>query len=205
MVQKVKRGSKQPESARQSSWIRLHPSIGTSTFPDYPDEPLRRGSSRGAVPNGNPWKPENDDERPGPRWTQPTDPAKGYTDPALRETDPDLENRPDREDGLRAEPTESPSTGRDVEAPPEMPVRVAHIGTVSSSKDESLADEIGERLAASKILEGESVGVDVHAGRVTLTGIVASAQARSEAEQIASSVRGVAEVENRIRLEARRT
>src|SRR5689334_7891691 len=53
------------ESVRQAQWVREHPKIDESGFPEYPDEPSRRGSSRGAVPNGNPWRPIDPDERPG--------------------------------------------------------------------------------------------------------------------------------------------
>jgi hypothetical protein len=53
-----------------ATWVREHPTIGPSAFPEYPDEIKRRGASRGALPNGNPWRPERADERPGPRWSQ---------------------------------------------------------------------------------------------------------------------------------------
>jgi hypothetical protein len=59
-----------------SEWVRAHPRIDDSAFPEYPDEKSRRGASRGALPNGNPWYPERGDEVPGPRWARPTEPAR---------------------------------------------------------------------------------------------------------------------------------
>jgi hypothetical protein len=56
-------GGPTPEHAQ---WVRDHPSIGSSAFPEYPDDEARRGSSRGALPNGNPWRAESADDVPGP-------------------------------------------------------------------------------------------------------------------------------------------
>jgi len=173
----------QPESKRQADWIREHPDIGPSKFPDYPDETARRGASRGAVPNGNPWKPESDQERPGPRWTQST--------PSAEKPEVEMPGGDDRTDD------------RTVDSPPTMPVPVAKVDAILDAKDASIASQIGERLASSKILEGESVDLHVTAGEVGLAGVVATSAARLEAEHVASSVRGVVKVENRIRVEPR--
>jgi hypothetical protein len=53
------------ESVRHATWVREHPRIDDSAFPEYPDEKQRRGSSRGAAPNGNPWRPVVGGEKPG--------------------------------------------------------------------------------------------------------------------------------------------
>ena len=64
------------ESVRHAEWVREHPRMDDSGFPEYPDELARRGSSRGAVPNGNPWCEVDPEEKPGrPEWEADTLPA----------------------------------------------------------------------------------------------------------------------------------
>src|SRR5882724_9138844 len=170
-----------PESERQARWVSEHPTVGSSPFPEYPDEAKRRGSSRGALPNGNPWKPESDDERPGPRWTQ--------SDPTTKASEP------------VEVPLDEVREARSVEAPPEAPTSVARVERGRTNKDAAIAHVVGQRLTDSKILEGYELDIEVVHGRVALIGTLPAEAARLEAAHIASSVRGVTGVDNRIRVE----
>ena len=64
-----------PESERQAEWVRAHPSVESGSS-EYPDEKARRGASRGALPNGNPWiseiagKPETPPGEPDTSWAR---------------------------------------------------------------------------------------------------------------------------------------
>src|SRR5438445_10402654 len=180
MSNRANKRTAQPESERQARWVSEHPTVESSPFPEYPDETKRRGSSRGALPNGNPWKPESDDERPGPRWTQ--------CDPTTKASEP-VEVPPDEVREVRS-----------VEAPPETPAPVARVERGRTSKDAAIAHEVGQRLTESKILEGYELNVEVVRGRVALMGTLPAEAARLEAAHIASSVRGVTRVDNWIRV-----
>jgi hypothetical protein len=59
------RGSKGGPTPEHAAWVRDHPTVGPSAFPEYPDDEARRGASRGAVANGNPWRAESPDDVPG--------------------------------------------------------------------------------------------------------------------------------------------
>ena len=88
--------SENQESVRHAEWVREHPQIDESAFPEYPDELARRGSSRGAVPNGNPWREVDPEEKPGrPEWEADTLPAHLRTDDGAQEnTDPAVNTDP---------------------------------------------------------------------------------------------------------------
>jgi BON domain len=160
-----------------AAWIRAHPRIDDSAFPEYPDEKSRRGASRGALPNGNPWTPETDDEPPGPKWARSAEPS-----PTVRVA------------------SQIPRRKRRVIAPPLEPVRVAVTGGAPTRADQRLAAEVERRLAASKTLEGRCVEVSVHGQDVFLRGLLPTLGAKVEAGLLASSVRGVARVHNQIRI-----
>ncbi|HMI87195.1 MAG TPA: BON domain-containing protein [Polyangiaceae bacterium] len=169
---------KQPdsqESVRQAQWVREHPQIDESAFPEYPDEPMRRGSSRGAVPNGNPWRPVEPDEKPGrPDWEADTLPASLHTDD---------------------EPT-GPVTP---EAPPlGEPTHQPAVINAGNEADERIGRDIGDVLATSKMLDGIHLLVEVVDGDVYLGGTVADQAVRGEVERLSSSVRGVKEIHNEL-------
>lgn len=167
---------KKPSSAtqRHSTWVREHPRIEPTPFPSYPDEPSRRGASRGALPNGNPWRSElTETTQPGPRRSPP-----------------------------RAARTPLPSAQaqtRLVHAPPSEPLPVGAVPPGLRGASKRIANDIAALLCSSKILEGERIEIDVEEGVVVLRGRLRTTAARREAEMIASSVRGVTEVDNRIR------
>jgi hypothetical protein len=173
---------------RHAAWVRAHPQIDSSAFPSYPDEPSRRGSSRGALPNGNPWRSELIGEMPGEPGSRPST-ASG---PPSTEPQPRPATRP-----TTNAPLGGPIT---VQAPPSEPRPVAVTSPQLHGADLRIAGEIEARLANSKILEGERVELDVDDGEVVLRGRVPNAETRSEAGAIASSVRGVTRVLNRIRV-----
>lgn len=76
-----------------------------------------------------------------------------------------------------------------------------------SQQDRTVTDDgdmlhtINERLAGDSDMDASEIEVSVRGGRVVLSGLVPSRQARSDAEAIAGSVRGVREVENRLKIE----
>src|SRR6185436_8067585 len=102
-----------------AAWVRSHTPIDDSPFPEYPDEKKRRGSSRGALPNGNPWHSELAPEKPGPRRVAPSA-SKG--------------DRPARGVGS-------------VEAPPKKPAPVASVRATASPTDRRIGDDVSRRLA----------------------------------------------------------
>jgi len=69
------------------------------------------------------------------------------------------------------------------------------------SDDDELLETINERLAGDSDVDASEIEVSVAGGRVVLAGMVPSSQARRDAEAIAASVRGVSEVENRLKVE----
>ena len=171
------------ESVRHAQWVREHPQIDDSGFPEYPDELSRRGSSRGAVPNGNPWGPVDPAEKPGrPDWDADTEPAPWRTDGEPAATDGTLSAQPDSA------------------APPPLgePTHQPAIVIAQSEADERIGHDIGDVLAASKALEGKHLLVEISDGEVFLHGTVADQAARSEVEQLASSVRGVGRIHNEL-------
>ncbi len=163
-----RRTRKQPSAVKESTirahsdWVRSHPRIDDSAFPDYPDETSRRGASRGALPNGNPWYPERADELPGPRWARPSEPVPG----APRRTVWVASQLPSR---------------RRVEAPPTEPARVAVTGGTPSPADRRLAEEVASRLSYSKTFDGATLEVDVHGEDVFLRGCFPTLEAKVEA------------------------
>jgi osmotically-inducible protein OsmY len=167
-------------SRDHARWVREHPRIDDSAFPEYPDQKSRRGSSRGALPNGNPWGPESDAERPGPKWARAAVPASATVRVA----------------------SQIPNRRRRVEAPPRELARVAVTGTATTRADRRLASDIETRLAQSKALEGKCIEVSVHGEDAFLRGRLPTLDAKLEAGILASSVRGVARVHNQIRVEA---
>lgn len=66
--------------------------------------------------------------------------------------------------------------------------------------DESILDEIYLRLLAERRVDSSDVSVEVHHGVATLSGTVPDRSMRYVTENIVASVRGVADVENRIRV-----
>ena len=172
------------ESARHAQWVREHPQIDDSGFPEYPDELSRRGSSRGAVPNGNPWRPVDPAEKPGrPEWDADTEPAPWRTqaEPAATDGTPSTE------------PTD-PAAQPPLEEPAHQPAIVI----ARNEADERLGQDIGDVLAASKALEGKHLLVEIADGEVFLHGTVTDQAVRSEVEQLASSVRGVGRIHNEL-------
>jgi len=168
-------------SRAHAAWVQEHPRIGNSAFPEYPDEKTRRGASRGALPNGNPWYPESDAEVPGPRWARSSEPAASASPRPV-------ENR----------------RSRKVVAPPSAASRVAVIGDSPTRADRRIAEDIEQRLAQSKKLDGRCVEIHVHGEDVFLRGRLPTMEAKVEAGMIASTARGVARVHNQIRLQLRR-
>jgi hypothetical protein len=167
------------ESVRHAEWVREHPSIGESAFPEYPDELSRRGSSRGAVPNGNPWRPVEPDERPGRSESEAQLASPVETDPSRADTEP-------RGFVAPAEPVSGKPTHRPA------------VVLAENEADDRLGRDIGEVLASSKALEGTHVLVEVVDGEVYLHGTVADHAVRSEVEQLSSSVRGAKRIYNEL-------
>jgi len=173
------RGNGPKPSRQHAQWVREHPRIDDSAFPEYPDEKSRRGSSRGALPNGNPWRPESDTERPGPPWARSAEPASVTVRVA----------------------SQLPRRRRRVVAPPLEPARVAVTGGAPTPADQRLAVEVENRLAQSKTFDGRCVEVSVHGEDVFLRGRLPTQGAKIEAGLLASSVRRVARVHNQIRID----
>jgi BON domain len=173
------------ESVRHAQWVREHPRIDESGFPEYPDEPSRRGSSRGAVPNGNPWRPVEPDEKPGrPEWDADTLPGRRDWDvdtlPASLNTDGQAKSGAPAEPPL-GEPTHRPAVIR-----------------ARTAADERIGRDIGDVLATSKMLDGTHVLVEIDDGEVSLGGTVADQTVKGEVERLSSSVRGVKQVRNEL-------
>jgi hypothetical protein len=175
MVNTLRAGWPWLVSVRYAQWVREHPQIDESGFPEYPDEPQRRGASRGAVPNGNPWRPVDDDEKPGrPDWEADTLPNTVGTD---------------------GERTENPAPA----APPlgEATHRPAVVRAATQA-DERIGQDLGDVLATSKMLDGIHILVEVVDGEVYLGGTVADQSVKGEVERLSSSVRGVRQVHNEL-------
>jgi osmotically-inducible protein OsmY len=66
--------------------------------------------------------------------------------------------------------------------------------------DDTILDEVNDRLTDSHFIDASDIEVDVSSGDVILTGNVDSRYAKRMAEDIAESVSGVKNVENRIRV-----
>jgi osmotically-inducible protein OsmY len=66
--------------------------------------------------------------------------------------------------------------------------------------DERIRDDINDRLTDHPYIDATDVEVQVMTGEVTLTGAVETRQAKRLAEDIAESVSGVKDVENRLRI-----
>ncbi len=67
--------------------------------------------------------------------------------------------------------------------------------------DESIRQEINERLAEEALLDARQIRVTVRHGQVTLEGRVDRRQAKYRAEDVADAVRGVKDIHNRLRVE----
>ncbi|MGY3264110.1 hypothetical protein ACVWZN_000183 [Lysobacter sp. HA35] len=71
----------------------------------------------------------------------------------------------------------------------------------ASRSDSTLTEELNERFMHDELLDASEILISVDSGRVLLTGEVPQRWMKHRAEDIADSVRGVAEVENRIRVD----
>jgi hypothetical protein len=165
-------------SRQHAEWVRTHVPIDDGGFPAYPDEKLRRGASRGALANGNPWRPESDAEKPGPRWTR---------DPVGRDVKRIPRTTP-RRSAIEAPP------------PPGEPAPVAVTRGAITEAERRIAADVGKQLALSKTFDGTSIEVEVRGNDVSLRGRVPTRNARSEARSLASSVRGVRSVDDQLRV-----
>jgi hypothetical protein len=67
--------------------------------------------------------------------------------------------------------------------------------------DERIREEICERMARHGTLDASAIRVDVESGIVVLEGAVDSRWAKRVAEGLVDSVRGVKDVQNRLRIE----
>lgn len=67
-----------------------------------------------------------------------------------------------------------------------------------ASSDAGITTKVKTRLATDAQLNALKIDVDTHAGRVTLSGTVASTAARTKATELASGVEGVVAVDNRL-------
>jgi BON domain-containing protein len=183
MTQEIDSNQEGEESVRHAEWVREHPRIDDSGFPEYPDEPSRRGSSRGAVPNGNPWHAVDPDEKPGrPEWDADTVPAS---------------LTPQHEPGAAADAGPAQSVDRPAPSLGEPTHRPAII-SAHSDADARIGHDIGDVLANSKVLDGRHILVEIVDGEVYLQGTVADQSVKSEVEQLASSVRGAEKIHNEL-------
>jgi len=69
-----------------------------------------------------------------------------------------------------------------------------------SRSDERITEDVNDRLTDDYMLDASDIDVTVSSGEVTLSGTVNNRQAKRRAEDIAESVSGVKNVENRIRV-----
>ena len=168
------------ETARHAQWVREHPSIAASS--EYPDDRSRRGSSRGATPNGNPWHAVDPEEEPGrPSWDADTEPVLTKPDSGLQQS--------------ASRPTDETATQASLGVPgPHRPAIVS----AENEADERIGRDIADMLAMSKALEGKHVLVEVEDGEVYLRGTVADQAVRSEVEQLSSAVRAVKCIHNEL-------
>ena len=67
-------------------------------------------------------------------------------------------------------------------------------------RDDRIRDEIADRLTADPWIDPSEVDVAVESGRVVLSGTVADRQVKYRIEEVADSVSGVGDVENRIKV-----
>lgn len=75
-------------------------------------------------------------------------------------------------------------------------------GTKNASRPDSLiVEELNERFHDDELLDASEILLSVEDGRVLLTGEVPERWMKHRAEDIADGVRGVADVENRIRVD----
>jgi hypothetical protein len=164
-------------SEEHARWVREHPQIEEAAFPEYPDDPKRRGSSRGAMPNGNPWRPVDPDESPG----------RGEASEFCPDTLRTGTARPNPQSPAAPVPR----------APGSPTLRPAAIMAVSDA-DARVGHAIGEVLAQSKSLEGMHLIVEVVATDVYLRGVVRDRAVKSEVEQLCSTVSGVGRIHNEL-------
>jgi len=66
--------------------------------------------------------------------------------------------------------------------------------------DDKIYEEIGELLTSNPDLDASEVELHVESGEITLTGTIASRDARWLAEDLVNSVSGVREVTNRLKV-----
>jgi BON domain len=169
------KGLNRDSQERHAQWVREHPRIDESGFPEYPDEPLRRGASRGAVSNGNPWRPIEPDEKPGrPDWDEDTVPA------------PVRNGEASAADAAPAQP------------PLGEPMHQPAVVFATNDADQRVGRDIGDVLATSQLLDGKHLLVEVVDGDVYLRGTVADQRVRGEVERLSSSVRGVERIYNEL-------
>jgi hypothetical protein len=174
------------ESERQAEWVHAHPTVDSAAS-EYPDEKARRGASRGALPNGNPWKPETPPAKRDTDWTRATSSSE-----VTRETLP--------EDFC--ERTTLPATdARTVEAPPMSHLRTPVVQKVGTTADARVLPLVAERIAESKSFDDCRIELRMNQGEVEIRGIVGSEAERFEAEHLVSSVRGVVRVVNHLRVQ----
>ena len=66
--------------------------------------------------------------------------------------------------------------------------------------DERIREDVSERLAEQRWVDPSDIEVSVAQGEVTLAGTVRSRDEKFHAEEVAAAVRGVADVQNRLRI-----
>ena len=74
------------------------------------------------------------------------------------------------------------------------------VGTDQSIEDSELATKVRAAILADPVLASQHIVVEADDAAVTLTGIVDSPALRERAEELAGSVEGVAQVQDRLQL-----
>ncbi len=77
-------------------------------------------------------------------------------------------------------------------------IKHAYHGTATAVSDSAITAKVKTGLHENKITTGSDIHVDTVAGVVTLKGTVASADASSNAQQVAQQTNGVKEVRNEL-------
>jgi osmotically-inducible protein OsmY len=72
--------------------------------------------------------------------------------------------------------------------------------SAASVTDDVITDQVRLKLAADPVVKGGALNVDVRAGVVTLSGVVAQDKQRAKAERVARKVKGVKQVINKIEI-----
>lgn len=157
-------------------------------------------------------QPQATDRTASPRWALPATAATLLLSLGLAACQPQTDNTAQPTMRERIDNSVASAEARAAQAKAELDAAAAQARASASSatetagtaiQDASITTAVSAKLAADPDLSALRINVDTSEGRVALSGDAPTAAARERASELARSVKGVVDVDNRLTIQSR--